>query len=248
MENTQSVKLPDGNTVTIRETNGEDEGILTKTGNLNQGIGISMYVTSLLMGKYRHEEVLKWKINSTNYLLIAARIFSYGHELNTNHICTNPDCRYHKEHVPSPITIDLRQWGWPLPEGEVPNENFETYKYIKPYPNEAELYLETTMQTGKKIRLKSLNGEVQSELMKIAESDFDKNSDLLCRELSIFNGAGWDRIASFKSLSGREMMEIRKLIKDNEPEYDLTTQVICSNCKKSQNVSILTPDFFYPTA
>lgn len=247
--NTLKVKLPDGNAVAIREANGEDEGILSSLDHTKSGTAIPNYLASLIIGGTSVSEILRWKVNSQNFLLIQARILTYGHELKFSHICGNSDCDLHKRQIPAEVTEDLRRWGWEPEEGDPLKAELKPGKFIKEYPTGTELYMEKDLSSGKRIQLKTLTGETQAKIMAIPESELNTNSDILCRELKIWGTGTWDSMLSLKSLTGRDMMEIRKLIKDNEPPMDMNLELQCTSCKKKENLNLISlPDFFFPMA
>jgi hypothetical protein len=247
--------LPSGNTVLIREQNGNDDDILSSFGvndldssAINRFIAAIIIQNSFEFSKSKTSitatEALNILLNDKYFILIASRAFSLGEEFefqwdwkgDTGKVSYNEDLK--------PYLWDYSQ-SYPE-EGE---ENYFKYR-IPPYYNISENGLrELTLSTGKKIRYKYLDGHGEDFLLKRSPEERTANASLKARKLSLYNPDSdkFQELPNFSAFTSKEMAEIRKDLREKDPQFDGITEI--TNPKTGEELSlplIGITDFFFP--
>ena len=76
---TYKVTLPSGQGVEIRESNGEDEEVLSKVAYVKDGTSYYRYLANIIVEpRVNHEEVKKWKSTDIYYAMFKSRLISLG--------------------------------------------------------------------------------------------------------------------------------------------------------------------------
>ena len=246
---TSKFKTPSGFEITIREQTGEDDEVISKMKNNNDGSAINKFVASIIVEcslypgkKLTANEILKWKVRDKYYTLFKSRMFSLGEELIYKHKCSNINCN--KE---SDYEEDLKPYDrdFSLPEQESKTD----FKYqVIPYKN-GELTAEFRLSSGKEIKYKYLSGLSEKKLLDFNKEEISKNTELVVREIELLIGDKWQLIENFKVFSAREMSEIRKHIKENDLPFEAISECQCPFCSTIDQISLMAqPDFFFPAA
>lgn len=246
LSNILKFKIPSGLEVTIREQNGDDDDVISRLKNNNDGTSINKFIASIclevegLPGKPSHNDILKWKNRDKYYVLLKSRIFSLGETLTYNYKCINPDCG--KE---STFEEDLRLYDRDFSKPLEETNNGFKYQ-VQPYLTSSPT-VEIDLTSGKKVRYKYLNGLSEKKLLEINKDEISKNTELLVRDMEWFNGGQWHKLQRFDVFSSKDMMEIRSHITKYDMPFDAVSDCKCPYCQKVANISLLAqPSFFFP--
>src|SRR6188768_357975 len=98
------ITLPSGRLVRIRETNGDDDEILSTLKDARQGDSVFNFLANIILedntkpGKPSTVvDLLDWPVSDRYYLLFKQRIINQGHLLEFDFICQTPDCPSQKD-------------------------------------------------------------------------------------------------------------------------------------------------------
>lgn len=248
LSNTLKFKVPSGFEVVIREQNGDDDDIISRLKNNNDGTSINKFIASIclsvegLPGKPSHNDILKWKNRDKYYVLLKSRIFSLGDTLTYKYKCINPNCGK-EETFEEDLKLYDRDFSKPV------EETNNGFKYqIQPYLT-GEPVVELDLTSGKKVRYKYLNGLSEKKLLEINKDEISKNTELLVRDMEYFNSSNnqWTKLQRFDVFSSRDMMEIRSHISKHDIPFDAVSECKCPYCETVANISLLAqPSFFFP--
>lgn len=241
----KEVIIPSGDTITIREVNGEDESILSNNSLINSGSNIIKFLSQIIVGingqeKRVTEDILKtWPINDKYYLLLASRIFSYGKDLKFTNICSNcGTSNKYKE--------DLELFDYSSPEG-TENPSARSSFNIKPYPTKSkEIHL--NLSSGKTVKYNKLDSTGELDKLAIPEIARNINSEFIIRGLKLLNGNEYFEVKHFAIFGPKDLLELRTSLNREDAIFSPLTEVVCPHCNNKEYHSILTiSDFFYPT-
>jgi hypothetical protein len=243
---TTDIKLPSGRIVKIRETNGDDDELLSSLNASLDGSNTYNFLSAIILNdsflgrRPMPDDIKEWHINDKYVLLFKQRIFNHGFELKFKSTCDNEKCL--QENI---FTEDLKQWDIDLDKVDK-NTQYKS-KSIKPYPMGAAKEVEFVISSGKKLKYEILTGELEKDALEL--KDATKNSPLVIRRLKIENKGEWIRVSHFAGFSSKEMSEIRSNIKLNDEQFDPMVHFTCPNpqCGKQNSVSLFAMGaFFYP--
>lgn len=236
--------LPSGREVMVRETNGDDEDILSSiASSLDDGANILNFLSSIVendsetSSKPTPHEIDLWPINDKYGLLLKQRVFVHGTKLSFSSTCPEDNCKQEDVYIQ-----DLAEW-----DTDLGKTNPKNSKQLRLYNMGNTKEVEFSISSGKKLKYKILNGVLEKNAL--ALKDTSKNSPLIIRELEIYNQAGYVRIFHFGGFSSKEMMEIRANVKLNDTQFDPMVFWKCSNpkCQKQYSASLFQIGaFFYP--
>jgi hypothetical protein len=240
--------LPSGIQVGFRESNANDEGILTTQGFREAHTHIARYLAAVCnfyngkSGRLTLEEVNKWGLADKYYALVLSRVFNFGTELTFN-------WTFEGEEVPVGMIVDLNDY---LLADDRLDGIKEDGKYApKPYPNgtQKEFLFATTSGKEFKWYLIDSNAEIavaNKDLQTINSLDLFKTRKLTWNA----NGQGdWIKLEDFSIISSREAREIRSHIRKNDVSFDMGVD-ITHPTNKSKSVYVPLPgipDFLEPS-
>jgi hypothetical protein len=240
--------------MTIRETDGEDEGELTRLSSTGDNSSLVSFVTKIITdcdgkGPLTVEQVKKLPWRTVNYSLLKSRIHSLGEKVEFLHICGNPSCRRHIDKLEIPFEEDLSLFDFDYSNGEPSESNSLA---AKSYPKEAitknpENYFFRT-KSGNNYSARWKNFDVDNKNSTIDQSTADINHYLLVRDLCIQQRDGsFQPLKNFRGIPSREMADIRSLMMKTDPEWQPVSEVKCPSCGSVANLPILNqPAFFFP--
>lgn len=244
------IHLPTGRIATIRETNGEDDAIISKMSGAQSGESILNFVAnitthdSVLGRKPMVDDIRAWPVSDRYYLLYKQRLINQGTLLEFRHTCSNPDCAYCRDAEPQDKEQDLTEF-----DGDLTNPDFKAKNsnQVRRYPNGDKVEVEFSLSSGKKLKYKILTGELEKKQLDIPQDDNNRNTKLIVRELSVFDNGVWIPLKSFLAFKSKEMSEIRKHVDDNDPLFDPLINFTCNLCKMPYRIPLLSiPAFFWP--
>lgn len=236
--------------VTIRETNGEDDDILSNLGEILKGHHVNNFIANIVMEdkklnrKPTVEDIIKWPTNNKNYVLFKQRLINHGNDLKFQHKCPNVNCKNYLEDKVQRLEDTIDKFDGNLADEKyVPKNSFSIRKY-KP-GNDVMVEFETS--SNKKFRFKILTGELEQNELEIDEGSISRNTKLLIRELELFNKNSWSRLENFRSIPSREMKEVRQKVIDMDPTFDPIINFNCPSCKAPYQLPLFQiPNFYFP--
>lgn len=247
---TKKVILPSQFNITLREQNGDDDDIISRIGNSNDGTAVHKFLASIILDsslqpgvKLNHIDISKWKSNDKYWALVESRIHSLGNIVKFKHTCSNDKCN-----CETPWEENLEDFRQPFNKTALKSdeEGYSPY-LIKPYPNKLETGKEFTLSSNKKIKYQYKTGESESKLLAMKEDDISKNTELIIRNLEIFNGGQWIGVSSFNIFTSKDMSEIRKEVEENDPKFEGISKLTCPKCGNVDHISLLVQaDFLFP--
>ena len=243
---------PDGLQLTIRETNGEDESVLSKVANTNDNSSFPKFVSNICTSvngdrKPTVAEVSNWKAKNVYYTLLKSRLHSLGKEVTFRLNCSEPSCTYCRTKHPITFEEDLSTYDWDLSKAP-PTKDEPGYSKVRisPYPTSNEHHT-FTVASGRKYRFKYKTFALELKGLALPQDTIDINTPLVLRELEIESASGWSKVLHFLAIPSREMSEIRKEVQEQDPDWDATSEATCPGCGTIYRTNIFTqPNFFFP--
>lgn len=254
-QHTLEVVLPHKLTVTIRETNGEDDDIISKVKDNRDNTAVCKFLAGIITDRvYTADEIALWPIASKYYLLLKSRIFSLGNILKFKY---DFESNQEGEIETFEYTEDLSKYDTDLKAlfALTPEEYDKAVAalspiQIKPYKYGSKLTHEKVLTSGKAIRLNLLDSGGELLSMTQAEGDMSVNDKLRQRGLEVKVEEGWAKVSNFKPFSTREMLEIRAFAEEVEVNFNMPMVIHHPTDKeKSRTVPLIgLTDFFFPRA
>lgn len=252
---TQTITLPDGQIVEIRESNGEDDSYLSSMRTEEEADnGLMGYLSNVITmdvttkAKILPDELNNWKVNNINYVLLAQRILNHGKDLVFKHSCINTHCKDSEHTYEDNLELYNQDLSKAISLINVPNELHRLYEgkdkfAIRPYKTGKEPY-HTFSIDGYYFRFKFLTTNLSKNYKnKIT----NKNTPLLLRELEVKINEEWQIIKSFNGFSSKLMAKLRTEVKAEDDDFNPITYITCPSCETKQGVLILgLPDFYFP--
>ena len=243
-------KTPSGQTVYLREINGEDENIISNKGLSKEGKSFNLYITRVVVGfneqirNPTYAEVMSWGLRDKYAILIRSRIISIGSIL---------EFRFHWPNDKQATTYseDLTNFIWdynqPMPTEE--DKLLYNEERIPPYgPEFKSGYRTHTLTNGKQVRYKFSTGYTEKFMMDLVDEDTHRNSELFARELSLLVDKDWIKVENLSQFSSKDLREIRADIEKVDKNYNLLTEVVNPrNPFEKQFIPVVgIEDFFFP--
>ena len=239
---TLEFELLSGATCVIRETNGEDEEVLSKMANAKDNTSMAKYLANIIQSingvKPTYQALQNWKTRDITYAMLRSRIFSLGEVFEFKHKCNNESCEARKSGTPTQYEEDLNQF---LVGGSSPNAAI-------PYTQGDAAEYSIELSSGKVLKAKYKTFANDLKVLAIPESEININSELQLRELHLKDENGnFQRVTFFKAFTSREMSELRKLVLEADPNWTIISEFACPVCKNKTAVNLMTePSFFFP--
>lgn len=242
---------PSGYKFLIREQTGDDDDVISNAKDTADGISAAKFLSSIIIStdftgnsRLSKEDALNLKLCDKYFLFIVSRIFSLGQILKFEYDWGNgkPPVAYEE---------DLLNYIWEYGNSKKPFPNTGDKEYfpfrIKPHPHGKETDMEFTTTTNKVLKFDFINSHGENYQMKLPDHLMSKNQELKARNLRQKVGEEWIKIESFKNFLPMEMVEIRKIVLDNDPIIELFTEIENPYNSEKQYMPILgNADFFFP--
>lgn len=246
------VLLPSGNSVIIREQNGEDDDIVSLSSNRQKGIHINLLIARLVVwyegtdGLINLDQIKSLWVKDKLAILIESRIMSLGNILEFTYDWGEKigTVKYEED-------LSKYIWDYTKPVPQFGEENY--FKYRIPKYVETDLpvrFIRTEGNDGivKTLRFSRMDGYSEEYTATIDRSDFSKNKELIARNLEWNIENEWKKVLNFSQFSAREMRDIRTAVKSFDPDYIPDTEL--TNPQDPSMIipiNILTiPEFFFP--
>ena len=217
--------LPSGATVSFREANANDEGILTMQGYKQTNTHITRYLQSVIIGymgkpkKLTLEEINKWGLSDKYYSLLLSRVINFGPELNFK-------WQFSGEPNPLDFTIDLNEYL--LAKDRLDGINEDGIKAPKLYPNGLEKTFDFTSSSGREFKWSLIDTNAEIVVANKKPQDISILDLFKTRKLQInLNGQGdWITLEDFSIISIKESRELRNQIKEWDSSFDMEVEII----------------------
>jgi hypothetical protein len=244
---TQTIHMPSGFTVDIRETNGQDEDIISNVGDSKAGIAIAKFLAQIVVscskGKPTYNDIMKWFSRDKNYLMLKSRMFSIGNEITFEHQFEKSGMTFTFKEDLAIYDFDFSTGGAPPKKGE---NNFDD-KLPQAYKSDDSTY-QTQLSSGKTIRFKYLTGLDEKKLLAKQEEDLSINEKLRLRDLELQIDGNWYIIENFHPFTSKDMKDLRNILDKEDPEFGLIAELV--NPKRPSEKEIVSlfdkSDFFFP--
>jgi predicted metal-dependent hydrolase len=239
---TQKIVLPSGMELTIRESNGEDEELLSRVPYLKDGTAYYRFLANIITEpRMDYLAVQSMKSNDMYATLLKARILSLGNKLEFKHTFRDGTVVDAEED----LADYNRDYSKDYTDDELSKFNKAT---IKPYKEDCGEYFHFTTSSDKIFRMKYLTGSLEIKTLDLKEDTLTFNDKLKVREIEMKTPAGgWVRLHNFKTLSSRDMKELRGCVEREDTIGTLTSTL--EHQGKTEEISLfLSQDFFFPQA
>lgn len=243
---THTVYLPDGAIAKIRETNGDDDAVLSSAADMDDNSHIHKFLAGITIEldgqtSLSYLDIEKWKNNNKYYLLLKQRIINHGKEFLFKANCANLKCGKESEYEEDLSTIDAD-----LSKESIPVDPNNPNR-VWTYPKGKEDVIEFTIPSGKKFQFNMLSSAGESILRSIANTDLNKNTELVIRELKYWDGKAWTLLTFSKGIPSKEMAQIRAYIMKYDQQFNPIVQFNCPFCNTPHAKNMFgIPAFLFP--
>jgi hypothetical protein len=252
---TLKVHLPSGHWVEIREQNGEDDDILSKSSYVQSHENVNRFLAGIIVNSsynrpITEKDIKQWRVNDKYYLLLKSRIFSLGHELIFDYSC--PKCKTKTQMVEDLSIFDA--------DLDRDSENF-IGKLLEKNPNSEELrnkiwplehnepVRHLVLNSGKEVRYKFLTVASEHNAIKIPFGEQSRNKELIIRDFEMKVDGMWMSVQNFKLLSAKDMAQIRADVNKHDELFIMESHIKCPACNHEEVMPLIAiPDFFFPTS
>lgn len=243
--------LPSGYWVEIREQNGNDDDIISNRSTARDLTNFNILISSLILdtnlpmsvgGKISADKVDEILIRDKYAIIFGSRIHSMGPQVKFT-IEWPKDQGGEQQYEED---LNNLWWDFKEPRPEQGEENYQKDR-IKPYPQNAYGQHTLVLSSGKELRYRYLDGKSEKELIKLPPEEMTRNAEIKARGLEQKMGDKWVKVVNFIFFSKKDMAELFKAIKENDPEFTGTTDI--ENPKTGDIVAysiIQATDFFFP--
>jgi hypothetical protein len=224
--------------IEIKMMTAREEDILTSQNLIKKGVVLKRLLDSLIVDKrIKQDDILLCDMNG---IFVAVRRLAYGDHYGPLKIKC-PSCGEECEH-----TVDLSQI-------EEKPFNFENY------PRGQNIFNFTLPYSQKLISYKILTQKeddlVDAEVKNLSRVNKERSTEVTTRLKYVIQSVDGDdeKVAIRKfietELVSKDTLELRKHIRSNIPDMDMSFQFVCSNCDHSERMEIpMTVSFFWPSA
>jgi len=254
MENFKSPKThefytPSGIKAIIREQNGNDDEVISRTSDVKAHIAFNKFIQGILVeydgdSQVKLQTVKEMKLRDKYYILLQSRIFSLGADFHFNWSWT-------PNGAPTEYVEDLNRYCYDYSKPELfpHTEDMPGYfEFLMPPYKTKDRYHEFTTTSGKQLRFRFQDGLSEIYMMEATEETNTKNTELYARgfQMLLDGSQSWITITSFTNFSARDMREIRAQVKLHDPAYELTTQIVSDNGEVQNIPLVMVQDFYFP--
>lgn len=257
---TLSFRAPSGNNYTIREQNGEDEGILSNVLDSKGLMNITKFIRAIVVdttftssGKLKTlDEVLAIPLLDRYTILLKSRIFSIGEILPFNFRWPNGDTLEYEQDLNEYFRL-LDIWE-EAPTDEVSKLWEEALKeedsdlYMPIYLDSHHKDILITLASGKELLFDCVDGKGEKYLLLLSEEQRNRNAELIARNLRLKVDGKFEKVTNFSSFSVKDMVEIRNQVHKYDPVFTGMAKVVHPKTGEVDYFAVLgAPSFFYPT-
>lgn len=240
------VHLPSGKIVTIRESNGEDDGILSRVKDASDNANLLNYLSSIIIQDHDTKEkpsagdILDWLSNDKLYLLFKQRIINIGSEFVLVNTCANDKCKEKTQYIE-----DLSEMDGDLSQKDYTPKGNQIYKYA----TGKKKTIEFTTSRNNAFQFDLMTGVLEKKNLDVRDDDRDINAILTARNIRFFSGGKWIPLFEFRRFPSKEMNELRGYIMKNDKLFEPRVNFACPKCQTPYSAILFNvPVFFYPGA
>jgi hypothetical protein len=249
-----TVTLPDFTKVTIRETNGEDDDVISKISDSKDNQAALKFLSSIIVEpKTSVTDVAAWPLNKKYYLLLKSRIHSLGNILKFKYAWPDETT---KDLVDTNYVEDLSKYDTDLEALSLMDEAKQkeaieklTPYQIKPFPFRELKEIMVKLDNGREIKFNLMDTESENKSIGTDLEEFSINDELRLRKFSTKDDTGaWVEVQNFRPFSSREMAAIRKVVREADPQFLMPMDIENPKTKERTQVPLIRlADFFFPT-
>lgn len=247
----KTLTLPSRYSVTIREQNGADDDIISNQDTARDLTNIDIFLSSLIIdtdlpfakgGKLSKSDVNKILLRDKYFIMFASRIHSMGSIVKFQFDWGEKNggkVEYEED-------ISTFIWDYSKPFPEEGDSDYEEER-IQPYEAGSLEPVESVLTSGKEIKFNRLDGQSEKDLLKV--QTITRNTIYKARRLQQKDADGkWVNVQNFTYFSKRDMAELNRIVKDTDPEFRGTTELV--NPRDPENIIeypiMRAESFFYP--
>ena len=217
--------LPSGQTVTVLELTGVEEGKLRNLRKLRDGLVLEEVFTACVKGISSQDEILRWLRGDRAAVMAFIRVVSYGEDYRFKITC--PRCQ----------AINYKQ---------INLTDLPLTSAIENAPTEI-----TLPRSGWTVTLRPLTGNDEHKILRQAKDDEDsRRSYELYLAVDTINGEPRDTVTdleTFMNLPGKDNQVIKSALRDLEPGLDTSVDCECKHCHNEWTPDVpFDEGFFYP--
>lgn len=245
---------PSGRIIRIREHNGDDEALMSKTSSeVNSGKNILQYLAAVcewdseLKRRPTVEDIMSWGIKDKYYTLFVSRVHSVGPEMKFKRFCPNPGCKVDgKNPTENTWTVDLEEFKQNLSTYSHNDLKGKSSRIVTPYAKGLTKTIEFTLSSGRAVRYNILDSIGETALLDIPENERTRNSNLTVRNLEIHFNGKWVKVFKFNVFKSQDLREIEANVDENDEPFVPLEILTCPKCNYQDPVVLtMLNDFFY---
>lgn len=254
MENYQSARThefytPSGIKAIIREQNGNDDEVISRTSDVKTHVAFNLFIQGILVEwdgtrQVQLQQVKEMRLRDKYYILLQSRIFSLGADFHFNW-----DWQTGEEPVEYSEDLNNYCYDYSKPELFPHTSDIEGYfEFLMPPYRTRDKHHEFTTQSGKVLRFRFQDGLSEIYMMEATEETNTKNTELYARglEMKMDGNDNWVKVQSFATFSARDMRDIRGQVKQHDPAYELMTVVESDQGQVQSIPLVMIQDFYFP--
>jgi len=226
----QTITLPLGTTITLREMTGHEEDLLTNEKLVRSGKALNQILAATILdidgdSPVTEEMVLTLKSPDRLAALIELRKLSYGNMVDIKLECSNKNC-------------NGEYWG-EYDLGLLP---------IKEAPDKDPEKIFTATIDGKLVKVGYMDGRGEMRVSKAADTGEDIITIGMLSRIKEVEGIHPNGVSKWlKDMSVRERKKLRDLLKDTDYGYDTSIEVRCESCGRKMIGTVESQvNFFFP--
>lgn len=253
---TKLVTVPSGRKFLIREQNGADDDILSNHTDVQDMSNVNKFIVSITLHELVDnnkvpltlESIQEMLLRDRNALLVESRIHTLGPDMLFKYDWgKNGGILTYQE--------DLTQYVWdysrPFPNEELDSKGNKDVNYnenrLKPYPTDIKGPVEFELSSGKVISIDFLRVKSESYFTGVGLENINRNHDYRGRDLKLkVEDGSFMKVENFSPFSKRDMIEIRKFVKEFDPTQGMNTEISNGKGDTIFFPLLASTDFFFP--
>lgn len=224
--------------IEIKMMTAREEDILTSQNLIKKGIVLQRLLDSLIVDKrIKQEDILLCDMNG---IFVAVRRLAYGDQYGPLKIKC-PSCGEECQHTIDLSQIEQRPFDFnQFPKGQ------NIFNFTLPYSKKLISY---------KILTQKEDNMVDAEIKNMSRVNKERSTEVTTRLKYVIQSVDGDddKVAIRKfietELVSKDTLELRKHIRANIPDMDMSFQFDCPNCNHSERMDVpMTVQFFWPSS
>lgn len=224
--------------IEIKMMTAREEDILTSQNLIKKGVVLQRLLDSLIVDKrVKQDDILLCDMNG---IFVAVRRLAYGDQYGPLKIKC-PSCGEDSQHIVDLSQIETRPFNFDnYPRGQ------NAFNFVLPYSKKLISY---------KILTQKEDDMVDAEVKNLSRVNKERSAEVTTRLKYVIQSVDGDddKIVIRKfietELVSKDTLELRKHIKANIPDVDMSFPFICPSCDYSERMDVpMTVQFFWPSA